>query len=60
MTVIGFLRREMNVFDSRALFPSRSSDRCTTQAVRDMLHKVAAEVEIKLYKIDEPAVKPAT
>ena len=38
--------------DSEALFPSRSSDRCTTQAVRDMLHKVAAEAESKPYNID--------
>jgi len=38
--------------DSEALFPSRSSDRCTTQAIRDMLHKVAAEAEIKPYKIN--------
>ena len=38
--------------DSEALFPSRSSDRITTQGVRDMIHKVAAEAEIEPYKID--------
>ena len=38
--------------DSEALFPSRSSDRITTQGVRNMLHKVAAEAEIKPYKVD--------
>jgi len=38
--------------DSEALFPSRSSDRCTTQAVRDMLHKVAAEANIEPYMVD--------
>ena len=38
--------------DSEALFPSRSSDRCTTQGVRDMIHKVSTEAEIKPYKID--------
>ena len=38
--------------DSEALFPSRSSDRCTTQAVRDMLHKVAAEANIEPYIVD--------
>jgi len=38
--------------DSPALFPSRSSDRITTQGVRDMLHKVAAEAEIEPYRRD--------
>jgi integrase/recombinase XerC/integrase/recombinase XerD len=38
--------------DSEALFPSRSSDRITTQGVRNMLHSVAEEAEIKPYKID--------
>ena len=38
--------------DSEALFPSRSSDRITTQGVRNMLHKVAAEAEIQPYRID--------
>ena len=38
--------------DSPALFPSRSSDRITTQGVRDMLHTVAEEAEIKPYKVD--------
>jgi integrase/recombinase XerC/integrase/recombinase XerD len=35
-----------------ALFPSRSSERITTQGVRDMLHKVAQEAEIQPYKLD--------
>jgi integrase/recombinase XerC/integrase/recombinase XerD len=38
--------------DTQALFPSRSGDRITTQGVRDILHKVAAEAEIKPYKLD--------
>ena len=38
--------------DSEALFPSRSSERITTQGVRDMLHKVAAEAEIEPYRRD--------
>jgi integrase/recombinase XerC/integrase/recombinase XerD len=38
--------------DSNALFPSRSSDRITTQGVRDMLHKVAAEAEVEPYRRD--------
>jgi integrase/recombinase XerC/integrase/recombinase XerD len=38
--------------DSEALFPSRSSDRCTTQAVRDMLNKVAAAAGIEPYMVD--------
>jgi len=38
--------------DSEALFPSRSSERCTTQAVRDMLHKVARVARVEPYKVD--------
>jgi integrase/recombinase XerC/integrase/recombinase XerD len=38
--------------DSSALFPSRSSDRMTTQAVRDMLHKVAQTADVRPYKVD--------
>lgn len=38
--------------DTQALFPSRSGDRITTQGVRDILHKVAAEAEIKPYRLD--------
>jgi len=38
--------------DTEALFPSRSSDRCTTQAIRDMLHKVAAAADVEPYRID--------
>lgn len=38
--------------DSPSLFPSRSSDRMTTQAVRDVLHKLAAEAEVRPYKLD--------
>ena len=38
--------------DTPALFPSRSSDRMTTQAVRDMLHKVAETADVRPYKVD--------
>ena len=38
--------------DSDALFTSRSSERITTQGVRNMLHKVAQEAEIQPYKLD--------
>jgi integrase/recombinase XerC/integrase/recombinase XerD len=38
--------------DGDALFPSRSSDRITTQGVRDMVHKVAGEAEIQPYLRD--------
>jgi integrase/recombinase XerC/integrase/recombinase XerD len=35
-----------------ALFPSRSSDRMTTQAVRNMLKKIAETSGVRPYKID--------
>lgn len=38
--------------DSPALFPSRSSERITTQGVRDVLHKVAEAAEIRPYRVD--------
>jgi integrase/recombinase XerC/integrase/recombinase XerD len=38
--------------DSDALFPSRSSDRISTQGVRDLLHKVAEEADVRPYKVD--------
>ena len=38
--------------DPQALFPSRSSDRISEQGVRNMLHKVAEEAEVRPYKID--------
>lgn len=38
--------------DSSALFPSRSSDRISTQGVRDLVHKVAETAEIRPFKID--------
>jgi integrase/recombinase XerC/integrase/recombinase XerD len=38
--------------ESEALFPSRSSDRMTTQAVRNMLAKVAVEAEIEPFDVD--------
>jgi Site-specific recombinase XerD len=37
--------------DTEVLFPSRSADRCTTQAVCDMLHKLAAEAGIEPYNV---------
>jgi len=38
--------------DSLALFPSRSSDRITTQGVRDVISKVAQEADIEPYLVD--------
>jgi Site-specific recombinase XerD len=38
--------------DSSALFPARSSDRITTQGVRNMLYKVAAAAAIEPYRRD--------
>jgi integrase/recombinase XerC/integrase/recombinase XerD len=38
--------------DSAALFPSRPSDRISEQGIRNMLHKIAEEAEIRPYKID--------
>ena len=38
--------------DSPAVFPSRSSDRITTQGVRNMLHKVAEEAAVEPYMVD--------
>ena len=38
--------------ESPALFPSRSSDRMTTQSVRNMLKKVAEQAGVRPYLID--------
>ncbi|GGL64225.1 tyrosine-type recombinase/integrase [Halocalculus aciditolerans] len=38
--------------DTPALFPARSSDRISEQGVRDMIHKIANEAEIRPFKID--------
>jgi len=38
--------------ETEALFPSRSSDRMTTQAVRNMLSKVAVEAEIEPFDVE--------
>jgi len=38
--------------DSAALFPSRSSDRISTQGVRDALHKIAAAAGVRPYLVD--------
>ncbi|MFB6068621.1 MAG: tyrosine-type recombinase/integrase [Halobacterium sp.] len=38
--------------DTPALFPSRSSDRMTTQAVRDMLRKIAEAADVEPYQVD--------
>lgn len=38
--------------DTKALFPARSSNRISEQGVRDMLHKIAEEGEIRPFKID--------
>jgi len=38
--------------DTNALFPSRSSDRITTQGVRDVVTKAAVEADVRPYKLD--------
>jgi integrase/recombinase XerC/integrase/recombinase XerD len=38
--------------DPAALFPSRSSNRISEQGIRNMLHKIADEAEIRPYRID--------
>lgn len=38
--------------DSPAVFPSRSSDRITEQGVRDVLHQVADQADIRPFKVD--------
>lgn len=38
--------------DSPALFPSRSSERITTQGVRDLVTKVAVEAGVRPYRLD--------
>jgi integrase/recombinase XerC/integrase/recombinase XerD len=38
--------------DSPALFPSRSADRISEQGVRNMLHKIAEEADVRPYKLD--------
>ena len=38
--------------DSHALFPSRSSDRITTQDVRNAISKVAQETGVEPYSVD--------
>ena len=38
--------------DPQALFPSRSSNRISEQGVRNMLHKIAEEAEVRPYKVD--------
>lgn len=38
--------------DSPALFPSRSSNRISTQGVRNMLHKVAETANVRPYLVD--------
>ena len=44
--------------DSPALFPSRSSDRITTQGVRDAISKVAEEAGVKPYLLDGTRGEP--
>ena len=38
--------------DTAALFPSRSSDRITTQGVRNIVEKAAVEGDVRPYKLD--------
>ena len=44
--------------DSPALFPSRSSDRITTQGVRDAISKIADEAGVKPYLVDGTRGEP--
>jgi len=44
--------------DTDALFPSRSADRMSTQAVRNMLHKVSETAGIRPYRIDGTRGEP--
>jgi integrase/recombinase XerC/integrase/recombinase XerD len=44
--------------ETDALFPSRSADRMTPQAVRNMLHKVAETAEVRPYRIDGTRGEP--
>jgi integrase/recombinase XerD len=46
--------------DTAALFPSRSSERLTTEAVRNMVHRVAAEAGVEpFHRTGHPGL-PAT
>ena len=44
--------------DSPALFPSRSSDRITTQGVRDAISKIAEEAGVEPYLLDGSRGEP--
>jgi len=44
--------------DSPALFPSRSSDRITTQGVRNAISKVAVEADVDPYLVDGTRGEP--
>ena len=44
--------------DSPALFPSRSSDRITTQGVRDAISKIAEEANVRPYLLDGSRGEP--
>jgi len=44
--------------DSPALFPSRSSDRITTQGVRDAISKIAQEANVRPYLLDGSRGEP--
>ena len=44
--------------DSSALFPSRSSDRITTQGVRNAISKVAEEASVEPYLVDGTRGEP--
>ena len=45
--------------DTDALFPSRSSDRITTEGVRNALRKVAVEADVRPYLLDGSRGDPA-
>jgi integrase/recombinase XerC/integrase/recombinase XerD len=45
--------------DTAALFPSRSSERLTTEAVRNMVHRVAAEAGVEPFHRDGSRGSPS-
>jgi integrase/recombinase XerC/integrase/recombinase XerD len=56
-TLTRYLRERWK--DSPALFPSRSADRMTTQAVRDALEKIATTADVRPYHVDGSRGSPA-
>jgi len=56
-TVTSYLSRRWK--DTTALFPSRSSERITTEAVRNMVHRVAAEAGVEPFHRDGSRGSPS-